>query len=336
MPIIPLSEAGLQESTDWQWHLRHAVRSTDELGRLLGLSLDHVPTTGFPLLVPRPYLSRMAYGDPNDPLLLQVLPRREEQDEAPGYVTDPLDELRFTGSAKGLVQKYQGRVLVIATGSCAVNCRYCFRRHFPYSEQQAGTSDWEAVLQAVSADATLTEVILSGGDPLVLSDRKLRDIITALDGIAHVDTIRFHTRVPVVIPQRITGELLQLAGSTRSRIVFVTHINHGNEIDDHLRQALQELRATGITLLNQSVLLRGVNDSAAALTHLSRQLFAAGVLPYYLHLLDPVSGARHFDVEENPGRHLIRTISSELPGYLVPRLVREVPGEAAKHAIPVN
>ena len=342
MTIITLSEPGLQAQS-WQWHLQNAVRSIEDLGRALDLDLSDVQTQ-FPLLVPLPYLHRMEPGNLLDPLLLQVLPREIENSATPGFVRDPLSEVNesklaesemassetLPAKTKGIIQKYQGRVLLITTGACAINCRYCFRRHFPYQDFQPAQSDWDDIVERLLADTSITEVIFSGGDPLVMPDSYLKKLVLRLSLIKHIDTFRFHTRLPVVIPQRITEELTTWISDLPQKVVFVLHTNHANEIDDEVTSSLRKLKQSGVTLLNQSVLLSGVNDSAAALVNLSRKLFETDVLPYYLHLLDPVAGAAHFDVPESVGQQLIKEISGQLPGYLVPKLVREVPGENAK------
>lgn len=323
------------QSDNWEHLLRSAVSDAALLARLLELELAPIET-GFDLKVPLPYVKRMQKGDPNDPLLKQILPIAAENETAGGFVTDPLDEIHYTGSTRGTIQKYYGRVLIIAAGTCAVNCRYCFRRHFPYNELQSRNSDWENIVRSIESDPTITEVIFSGGDPLVLPDAKLARLTAELESIEHVKTLRFHTRLPVVIPQRICDELLAWVKERRSQLVFVLHVNHANEIDNCLEKAINKLKHEGITLLNQAVLLRGVNDSTDALTDLSTQLFDAGVLPYYLHLLDPVAGAEHFNVNQSRAKALMNEITNRLPGYLVPKLVKEVPGEKAKQLISLD
>ena len=318
----------------WQWHLRHAIRRVDELSAALGIELPEV-RSDFPLLVPRPYLQRIRRHDPDDPLLRQILPCQEENSSQPGYVPDPLLEHSSSGP-RGLLQKYRGRVLLVATGACAINCRYCFRRHFPYEEEQPDAAGWQTIIDYIRDDPSISEAILSGGDPLVMNDRHLAGLVGALDALPHVSTIRFHTRLPIVIPQRICKELLDWASGISGNLVFVTHVNHANEMDDEVSEALAKLKDAGVTLLNQSVLLRGVNDSAESLVSLSRRLFDSGVLPYYLHLLDPVAGAAHFDVPEESAHQLMRAMTNALPGYLVPKLVREVPGTEAKQLIHGN
>ena len=303
----------------------------DELLGLVALSVDRVDAvreTDFALRVPRPYVARMGRGDPDDPLLRQVLPSALESKSVVGYGADPLGESSAVVDA-GLLQKYAGRALLIAAGGCAVNCRYCFRRHFPYAAHRQG-SDYPA-LEAIRRDATLSEVILSGGDPLMLKDAHFAALVRSIGGIEHVRRIRIHTRLPVVIPQRVTAALIEVLASLRQQVVIVLHFNHGNEIDGDCVRALAALGR--FTLLNQSVLLRGVNDDADVLVELSERLFAAGVLPYYLHMPDAVAGTAHFDVSEAEAKALHGRVMARLPGYLTPRLVRETPGLAAKELL---
>lgn len=329
--MIPLTDTGWQGQS-WQYLIRHAVRDINELVSLL--HLDEPPVeTDFPLLVPLPYLARMEHGNPEDPLLLQVLPTAAERLAAPGFTTDPLAE-SAQSPLPGLIHKYPGRVLVVTTGACAVNCRYCFRRHFPYESFQPDSSRWTRILDYIRADESITEVILSGGDPLVLPDKRLQWIAERLSTIPHVDTLRLHSRLPVVIPARVCDALITWIKRMRLTPVLVIHANHARELDDEVAVSMARLADAGVTLLNQSVLLRHVNDSADALTDLSRRLFDIGVLPYYLHLLDPVAGAAHFEVEDRAALEIMKEVAARLPGYLVPKLVREVPGETAK--VPVG
>lgn len=339
MRMIPLSDAGLQTETPdesvqerWQWHLQNAITDVPTLARLLELELAEL-STDFPLLVPLPYLHRMEKGNPADPLLLQVLPRAAENLPDPGYTKDPLQELHSTSQTRGLIQKYHGRVLVITTGACAINCRYCFRRHFPYEAHHPGRADWNGIIEYLQANASVNEVILSGGDPLVMNDRYLGDVISGLERVDSLHTVRVHTRLPVVIPQRICNDLLAWVSESKKQLVFVMHINHPAEIDKDVISSMAALKYAGVTLLNQSVLLRDINDTLSVQIALSRRLFEAGILPYYLHLLDPVAGAAHFNVTEDEGKKLMEQLSGQLPGYLVPKLAREVPGATAKQVI---
>jgi EF-P beta-lysylation protein EpmB len=331
--MIPLTDVGWQTQS-WQALLKSAITDPAELARILHIDVP-IFSADFPLLVPWPYLSRIRPGDPLDPLLLQVLPQPQEAVEVAGYVTDPLQELGQS-PVPGVIQKYHGRLLVVATGACGINCRYCFRRHFPYAEFQPSSADWEQIIRTVEADSTITEVILSGGDPLLLNDRQLASIAERLANIKHVTTLRLHTRLPVVIPQRIDAALLDWIGQTRLQVVVVLHINHSAEIDASVAAATRSLTAAGVTLLNQSVLLKGINDQVEILTDLSRALFAIGVLPYYLHVLDAVAGAAHFDLPETRARQLLAEVVKKLPGYLVPRLAREIPGAASKTNLAIH
>ena len=315
----------------WRRELAAAVTDVSELLALVGVSAAAVgarQAADFPLKVPRPYIARMRFGHADDPLLRQVLPTAAESRPTPTHEPDPLREAE-AGIGVGVLRKYAGRALVIAAGACAVHCRYCFRRHFPYQEHRQDSSF--PALEAVRADATIAEVILSGGDPWLLTDGHFAALVEAVTAIEHVKTLRIHTRLPVVIPQRITAALVETLANTRPRVVIVLHFNHPREVDGDCVRALDALAS--FTLLNQSVLLRGVNDDAAVLAELSDRLFAAGTLPYYLHMPDAVAGTAHFDVPTEGALAIHRDLAARLPGYLVPRLVREVPGTAAKQHV---
>jgi EF-P beta-lysylation protein EpmB len=318
----------------WQAELADAIGSPEDLVEALGLdrTLLHpaqAASAAFRLRVPRSYVARMRPGDPGDPLLRQILPIASELEDGTDFVSDPLGE-QAALRAPGLLQKYRGRALIITTSACAVHCRYCFRREFPYSEQTGDAPRWSAALSEIGRDSSLEEVILSGGDPLSLSDARLKSLTDALATIPHVRRLRVHTRQPVVLPSRVDDGLVSWLRSISLPTVFVLHANHPNEIDADVRAACEKLRASGVTLLNQSVLLRGVNDDVEVLAELSRQLFDTGVLPYYLHVLDRVRGAAHFEVPEAEARVIAGDLASRLPGYLVPRLVREIYGAPAK------
>lgn len=325
-------------TSTWQRELSRAITDPAQLLAELELSpalgsSARAASSLFGLRVTRSYLGRMRRGDAEDPLLRQVLPRAEEMIESPGFVSDPLDEHTAT-RAPNLLQKYAGRALLITTQACAIHCRYCFRREFPYSGQmdaiEEGAGRWDAALEMIAGDASIEEVILSGGDPLSLSDARLTRITDAIAGMSHVQRIRVHTRQPIVLPSRVDDGLLTWLCGIKRPVVMVLHTNHANEIDDEVRAACARLRSAGVALLNQSVLLRGVNDDVDTLANLSRALVDAGVLPYYLHLPDRVRGTAHFDVSEACGRRLIDDLARRLSGYLVPRLVREVPGAPFK------
>ncbi|UCG74424.1 MAG: EF-P beta-lysylation protein EpmB [Chromatiales bacterium] len=307
-----------------------AYRRPEELLAELGLDPGNIHTAmpDFPLRVPHSYVRRMRCGDPQDPLLLQVLPQADEHHRVAGFTDDPVGDLA-SARRPGLLRKYTGRALIITTGACAVHCRYCFRRAFPYHENLSD-STFTGVLDELRRDTSIREVILSGGDPLSLSDRRLEALLQALDTIPHVRRIRLHTRTPVVLPERVDAPLLRVLAQLRKPLVTVLHCNHANEIDAAVADAVAGLRARSAAVLNQSVLLRGINDSPDALVDLSEALFAAGVLPYYLHQLDPVAGAAHFAVDDDRARACVTGAAARLPGYLVPRLVREVAGADAK------
>lgn len=318
----------------WQAALARAVTDPQELLRRLELgpqwlAAARAAAAVFPLKVPLGFVARMRRGDPHDPLLRQVLPLAEELQAVAGFSSDPVGD-RAARIAPGVLHKYEGRVLLTATGACAVHCRYCFRRAFPYSEENASADGFAVALGHIAADTGLREVILSGGDPLTLSDRRLAAFVRRLEALPHVARLRLHTRLPVVLPERVDGPLLAWLGATRLAPVVVVHANHPREIDAAVGRALAALRQAGATLLNQAVLLRGVNDAVATLAELSEALFAHGVLPYYLHALDRVQGAAHFEVDEARARTLHAALQARLPGYLVPRLVRERPGAPAK------
>lgn len=321
------------ELPSWQAELKRAVRDPAELLELLELApeaLGPAARTAFPLLVPRGFVARMRKGDPHDPLLKQVWPLAAELTPVAGYSSDPVREQGL--GAHGVLRKYSGRALLIASGACPLHCRYCFRREFPYAAQLAARADWSAAIAELRAAEDVREAILSGGDPLSLSNRRLAELVARLADTA-VTTLRIHTRFPIALPERVDTGLLRILTGTRLATVLVVHTNHANELDAHVERALAALKPALSALLNQSVLLRGVNDEACALAALSERLFACGVLPYYLHLLDPVAGAAHFDVDLRAATELIAALRARLPGYLVPRLVRETPGELSKTLI---
>jgi EF-P beta-lysylation protein EpmB len=340
--MIPASQTIDQQRPPprWQQALADAITDPLELIELLGLDpvLAAHASTGagrFPLRVPRSFVQRIRPGDPRDPLLLQVLPVLAELEDTCGYTADPVEDLG-SAAAPGVLQKYSGRALLIASGACAVHCRYCFRRHFPYGAENASAAGWQAAIEWLGARTDVREVILSGGDPLSLSDRRLTTLSTALETLPHIRRLRLHTRQPVVLPERVDAGLLDWIRNLKLPLVIVLHVNHPREIDTEVRAGLTRLRAANVSLFNQSVLLRGVNDSSEVLAELSETLFDSGVVPYYLHVLDRVSGASHFDVPDERARELWAALAARLPGYLVPRLTREIPGAPAKVPIPVD
>jgi EF-P beta-lysylation protein EpmB len=290
-------------------------------------------TAQFPLRVPRGFVARMRKGDAHDPLLRQVLPLDDEMRMVPGFAALDAVGDAAARAGPGLLQKYRGRALLVATGSCAVNCRYCFRRHFPYAEETAARAGWREAVETIGADSSIEEVILSGGDPLSLATSKLAELTQALTSIPHLKRLRLHTRLPVVLPERVDAGLLAWLAALPWPVAVVLHANHANEFDARVDAALADLRGTGAQLLNQAVLLRGVNDSVQALAELGERSFAAGVLPYYLHQLDRVAGVAHFEVPDHEAKRLHAALAARVSGYLVPRLVREVAGDTGKRPL---
>lgn len=321
------------DRSSWQDSLKQAFRSPIELAAYLELDEpeDRLPNcdVGFPFLVTREFASRIKKRDWNDPLLLQVWPQREETSIDPLDVLDPCGDLK-SRVAPGLIHKYQGRVLLIATGACAIHCRYCFRRDYPYGDDPKSIAQWELAIDAIERDTSISEVILSGGDPLTLPDAKLAQLIERLEAIDHLERIRIHTRLPIVLPSRINQAICMLLSQSRLTAWVVVHCNHENEIDGEVEQAIGRLRRSNATVLNQSVFLRGVNDSVEAVVNLSLALTRIAVMPYYLHLLDPVRGAGHFRMEDSIAIQIVDAAARRLPGYAIPRLVREKIGEPYK------
>lgn len=318
----------------WQAALINAVVDPAELLALLELDknlLDKAYAAAklFPLKVPRGFIARMQKGNLHDPLLRQILPLADELIEVTGYEKDPLNE-KNTNPLPGLLHKYRGRVLVTLVSACAVNCRFCFRRHFPYDKNNPGMSGHEKIFSYIAADHTISEVILSGGDPLMAGDQILKNFTDRLQTIPHVKRVRIHSRIPIVLPERITQNFLDWVKHAKQKIILVTHCNHPQEINAEVQEAIQMLAANGVVLLNQSVLLKSVNDCADTLIHLSEKLFSIGIQPYYLHALDRVQGTTHFDIPHSTAKQLHAEMNEHLPGYLVPKLVYEKPGAPAK------
>ena len=342
--MIPAGHTSLQlarpppaAAQDWRQAWRDAVRDPRELLSILGLDalaagISEPAAAQFPLRVPRGFVARMRHGDAQDPLLRQVLPILDEDRIVPGFELDAVGDAEARRGG-GVIHKYNGRALLIATGSCAVHCRYCFRRHYPYAEDTAAAGGWREALELIRADPSIHEVILSGGDPLSLATHKLAELTDALHRIPHLRRLRIHTRLPIVLPERVDGGLLDWLRGLPWPVVIVVHANHANEFDASVDAALATLRETGATLLNQAVLLHGVNDSVEALAGLCERGHAAGVFPYYLHQLDRVAGAAHFEVGDAEALALHAALAARLPGYLVPRLVREVAGQPGKTAL---
>ncbi len=326
-----------REAESWPQALKTAIRDPRELCRELGLAPEAIgiqpgPAADFPLFVPRSFVSRMGYGNPSDPLLRQVLPLGEESVDVAGFVTDPVGD-QAAKVVPGLLQKYQGRALLVTTGVCAIHCRYCFRRHFPYHESPRSLADWEPAIAQMAADPNLEEVILSGGDPLMIVDAQLAQLAQRLAQVPHLRRLRLHSRLPILIPQRVNNELLAWLTATRLTPIVVVHANHAAEIDQSVAAAFTRLVDAGIPVLNQAVLLRGVNDSVQELEQLCRTLVNLRVFPYYLHQLDRVRGAAHFEVPVDRGQQIIAELAKRLPGYAVPRYVVEVAGARSKIAI---
>ncbi|MDN2662742.1 EF-P beta-lysylation protein EpmB [Psychromonas sp. 14N.309.X.WAT.B.A12] len=320
----------------WQKELANAVKNPQQLLQILEIEqettrISELAKKQFPMLVPMPFVNKMKKGDINDPLLKQVLPIHDEELHISGYSTDPLVEQN--NQHKGLLHKYKSRVLIILKSGCAVNCRYCFRRHFPYADNSVNKSQLTNIVSYIQAHPQVNEVILSGGDPLMTKDKQLAELLDQLEALPQLTRLRIHTRLPVVIPSRITDTLTTRLQQSRLKIVMVLHINHAQEIDKPFAEAMQRCHQAGIQLLNQSVLLKDVNDDVTTLVALSEALFSVNILPYYLFLLDKVQGAAHFDLNEQKAQQLHKQMQAELPGYLVPRLSREIAGEQSKTLI---
>lgn len=324
----------LSKNSTWQTALIESITDPKELFDLLELDKSLLPAAEsaaklFPFKVPRSFIARIPKGNINDPLLRQVLPIDAELLDVSGYHADPLQETKFN-PVPGLLHKYHGRVLLTLTSVCGINCRYCFRRHFAYENNNPGSSGWVTALEYIAKDSSIAEVILSGGDPLVANDQLLKIFMHKLTAIPHIKRLRIHSRMPVVLPERITPELIAAITSSQLKTILVIHANHPREINQDVCDALQLLTQAGVTLLNQTVLLKGVNDSADTLVELSETLFHAGVQPYYLHVLDKVQGAAHFDMPRETASQLHWAMAQRLSGYLVPKLVCEQPGAPAK------
>ena len=338
--MITRSELGVHTISNfisWQEQLAGAITSPEQLLNLLGLDNRLLPealraSRDFALRVPHSYVARMERGNPEDPLLKQVLPIGLECERVEGYGLDPLAE-QSQNPCNGVIHKYDGRLLLVASSACAVNCRFCFRRHYPYSDNQLAGDNWQKALDYIASDSSIHEVILSGGDPLAANDKRLRTMTEALNAIDHVTTLRIHSRFPILIPERVTDEMISWFAGQRLKPVMVVHCNHANEINDTVINAMKKLREAGVTLLNQSVMLKGINDNVMALSDLSHALFNAGILPYYMHVLDRVAGAAHFDVPDETAKRLIEEMAAQCSGYLVPKLVREIPGKPGKTRI---
>ena len=333
-PALQSSPATSNSLPAWQLQIKQAIRDPAELCQLLQLPASmtepaQAAAGSFPLFAPRPFVDRIQPGNPHDPLLLQLLPDSQEQLPQPGYSADPLAEQQLD-QPPGFLQKYNRRALLVTTGACAIHCRYCFRREFPYQQLPHSLQQWQPALDSLRLDQSIEEVILSGGDPLMLVDDKLAQLVEQLSAIPHLQRLRIHTRLPIMIPERVCAAMLRWLASSRLQLIMVIHANHAAELDHNVAASLARLSHTGMMLLNQSVLLKNVNDTADQLAALSRRLIELNVLPYYLHQLDPVIGTAHFHVPIERGRQLIGELRQHLPGYAVPRYVQELPGEPSK------
>lgn len=322
------------QTPDWQNTLSRSIKDPVELFEMLELPKKYLPNAQkahqlFPLRATLPYLSRIKKGNMHDPLLKQILPIGEECHNTSGYQRDPVGDT-LAEKLPGLIHKYHGRVLLTLTGACGIHCRYCFRRHFNYQASNPARNLWNSTVDYIAENESIHEVILSGGDPLSLSDNRLHDLISDLSQIPHLRFLRVHTRQPILLPERVTPKLLSAISDTRLKVIIVLHINHVQEIDNDVNNCISLIKTANVDLLNQSVLLKGVNDTAEILSELSLKLGEMGIFPYYLHMLDKVEGAAHFDVEDNRAQQIIESMRASLPGYLVPKLVREIAGESSK------
>lgn len=336
MSIKPLSQP-INLHSDWKAELSNSVTSIDQLLKQLGLNANDLNASqqaarDFAIKVPQPFVQLMEYGNPNDPLLKQVLPIKSELNIDANFSTDPVDESNYN-PVSGIVHKYRRRVLMIISPNCAINCRYCFRRHFPYNENRQSKQQWLKALDYLKQRPEINEVIYSGGDPLAANDQFLHWLTAEIESIKHIKRLRIHSRLPVVIPSRVDDHLISWLGNTRLKPTFVMHINHSNEIDTALGEAVERLTKVGVKVLNQAVLLKGINDSSQQLIDLSEKLFDIGIMPYYLHMLDPVQGASHFNISKHCAVEIYRQLQAELPGFLVPKLVQERAGETSKSLI---
>lgn len=322
----------------WQLELKNSITNYLDLFKLLNLNpkhpklIDTIQYSQFPLLVTNSFINRIQKMDINDPLLRQILPTTQELQNNNSFCADPLQEANFN-KIPGLLHKYSSRVLIIVTKACAINCRYCFRKEFQYSANIASGKNLENIINYIAKDSSIIEVILSGGDPLIAPNNYLQHLISKLESIKHIETVRIHSRVPIILPCRLEPEFINILLKSRLNIVLVTHTNHPQEINQEVAEYFKLLQNTKITLLNQTVLLKNINDNAGVLAELSRKLFSIKILPYYLHILDKVNGTKHFAVKLSTAKKIYGELQSKLPGYLVPKLVTEKPG--AKHKIMV-
>lgn len=334
-----ITRIAAQEKTPlWRRLLDEAITDPKQLLRALDLDPELLPQIvgghhQFKIKAPRSYLQRITKGDPNDPLLLQILPQAEETTLKPAnYSSDPVGDLNAS-PVPGLIHKYTNRALLITSPACAIHCRYCFRREFPYRDAVTSGNHWQQTIEYLTEHSEISEVILSGGDPLTLPDEQLADLANQLAAIPHLKTLRIHTRLPIVLPERINERFLHWLQKLPLHAVVVIHTNHPNELNHQVGEALAAMSNVGITLYNQTVLLRNINDNAEILAELSHKLFEFRVQPYYLHVLDKVAGAAHFDIAIQQSRKIYQQLSSQLSGYLLPRLVQDLPDRPAKTII---
>ncbi|MFO1256936.1 MAG: EF-P beta-lysylation protein EpmB [Gammaproteobacteria bacterium] len=322
--MIPQIKVKAQSQRPWQNALKTALTDPRALLKALNLSSDAIPWTenNFGMKVPLSFVAKMKQGDPNDPLLRQVLPVKFESEQTDGFVPDPLAE-RLQNPLPGLIHKFKNRVLVIPATRCPIHCRYCFRRHFPYDENNINLSAFDNIADYIAKDNNIHEVILSGGDPLFAPDRYLQSVIEKMTASEHIKILRFHTRFPITVPERIDDSFLTLVKHIKVQVVMVLHCNHPNELCNDIKAAVTLLKAAGVTVLNQSVLLKGINDNAETLIALSHRLFEHGIMPYYINQLDPIENTAHFEVPKEKIKELYADLLSNLPGYLVPRFVQE-------------
>jgi len=330
----------IKQNSSWQQELKDSISCIDKLINILKINKSQLPpyllkAGHFPLKVPQSFISRMRINDPLDPLLRQILPENAEAKTYPGFSRDALQEDKYN-PLPGVLHKYYGRVLIMLTSACAVHCRYCFRQNFPYANNIPGLKGLDKILNYLKENPEVFEVILSGGDPLMVNDEYLNTFIEKIVTLPQVTTLRIHTRLPIVIPNRITPRLIEILTPSTLKTVLVLHANHPNEIDDSVRLALKPLKQAGVTLLSQTVLLKGINDRVEILEGLSHALFKAGIMPYYLHILDKVQGSGHFEVSLKEAQILASQLLGRLPGYLVPKLVQELPGKNAKTPVPLH
>ncbi|WP_119393368.1 EF-P beta-lysylation protein EpmB [Salinibius halmophilus] len=332
--MIPLTDVNVHATNDWQSEIRQMIRTPEALLAAVGLGEEWLPAAQaasklFPVRVTPSFVAKMRQGDPNDPLLRQVMPLAEELSSPADFIDDPLNEEAYNVE-RGILHKYHNRILTVTTSACAIHCRYCFRRHFPYQDNSQSRAQWQQSLAYLADHPEIDEVVLSGGDPLMLTNSALASLLTEIDQYPNVKRIRFHSRMPIVTPSRIDDELLQILASKVQSIIFVVHSNHANEICKYVGHAAKLLITNGVRLYNQAVLMRGVNDSARSLRRLSEELFAIGIQPYYLHLMDRVKGAAHFEVPESEAIQIHQDLRASTSGYLVPQLAREIAGEPSK------